>query len=145
MKTAAFWREKTLEQMSQKEWESLCDGCGKCCLHKLEDEDDGTLYFTNVACRLLDEKSCQCKSYPNRKTLVPDCVQLTAKNIHQFNWLPSSCAYRRLASGKDLPAWHPLITGDPQSTRRAGMSMAGRILSEDEVDDLEHHIIAWFD
>src|SRR5487761_1299888 len=115
-----FWQEKRLEQMTQAEWESLCDGCGRCCLHKLRDEDTadgqpGALSFTNVACRLLDLTTCRCTDYTHRRRRVPDCVQLTPAEVRQIDWLPPSCAYRRLAEGKDLPAWHPLVTGNPDS------------------------------
>jgi uncharacterized protein len=127
---APFWRTKTLKQMSQREWESLCDGCGKCCLHKMEDEESGAIYHTNVACRLLDLETCQCGNYSQRKRLVPDCVQLSPDNIERFEWMPSTCAYRLLAAGQDLPEWHPLVTGDPNSVHAAGVSMRGRAVTE---------------
>lgn len=142
MAEAPFWRTKTLEQMSQAEWESLCDGCGRCCLHKIR-EDDGSLSFTNVACRLLDTTTGRCRDYANRRRKVPDCVQLTPRTVRRIDWLPPSCAYRRLAEGRDLPTWHPLITGDPESVARAGASIGGRALTEREAGPLEHHVVEW--
>lgn len=109
--------------MSHDEWESLCDGCGRCCLHKLEDEDDGRIYYTRAACSLLDIKSCRCKDYANREKLMPDCLQLSIDNAQYFDWLPETCAYRLLAEGEPLPEWHPLITGDPDSVIKAGISV----------------------
>ncbi|APZ42180.1 YcgN family cysteine cluster protein [Acidihalobacter ferrooxydans] len=140
----AFWRHKTLAQMTQTEWESLCDGCGRCCLHKLEDEDTGEFYFTDVACRLLDTHSCRCRDYPNRFSSVSDCLALHVEDIPHFGWLPSTCAYRLLADGRDLPAWHPLLTGDPESVHTAGISARDRCVSETAVtDDIEDHIVVW--
>jgi uncharacterized protein len=136
-----FWEEKTLEQMSRAEWESLCDGCGKCCIHKLEDEETGELHATNVACRLLDRRSGRCTDYKHRKLYVPECVRLTPAKLKQLDWLPTTCAYRLLADGEDLPEWHPLITGDPESVHRAGQSVRGWTVSEDEAGDLEHHLV----
>ena len=136
-----FWEEKSLEQMSRAEWESLCDGCGKCCIHKLEDEETGELYPTNVACRLLDRRSGRCTDYRRRKMFVPECVRLTPAKLKEIDWLPSSCAYRLLADGEALPEWHPLITGDPESVHRAGESVRGWTVSEDEAGDLEHHLV----
>jgi uncharacterized cysteine cluster protein YcgN (CxxCxxCC family) len=136
-----FWEEKTLEQMSRAEWESLCDGCGKCCIHKLEDEETGELHATNVACRLLDRRSGQCTDYKHRKLYVPECVRLTPAKLKTLDWLPSTCAYRLLADGEALPEWHPLITGDPESVHRAGQSVRGWTVSEDEAGDLEHHLV----
>ena len=138
-----FWEQKSLEEMTPPEWESLCDGCGKCCLHKLEDEKSGEVFVCNVACRLLDLESCQCADYPNRKQLVPDCTVLTPDKIEEFHWLPITCAYRLLAEHKPLPEWHPLISGSPTSAHEAGISVGGRVVSEDEADDLQHHITDW--
>jgi uncharacterized cysteine cluster protein YcgN (CxxCxxCC family) len=135
----AFWRSKTLVQMSPAEWESLCDGCGKCCLHKLR-ENTGALKLTNVACRLLDTDTCRCANYPRRKTLVPDCVVLTPQSLMTIDWLPDTCAYQLLRDGKDLPAWHPLVSGDPGSVRAAGVSMGGRCISERDAGPLQDHI-----
>jgi uncharacterized cysteine cluster protein YcgN (CxxCxxCC family) len=126
--------------MSQAEWESLCDGCGKCCLHKIR-EKSGALTFTNVACRLLDTHSCKCANYPRRKALVPDCVVLTPTSVKSLDWLPETCAYRLLDEGKDLPAWHPLVSGDPESVHRAGISMQGRCISERDAGPLEDHVV----
>lgn len=142
--TLPFWKTKRLQDMSRDEWESVCDGCGKCCLHKLQDEDTDVLFYTSVACRLLDCDSCQCSDYTNRKQHVPDCVQLSNENIEEIDWMPSSCAYRLLRDGKDLPDWHPLVTGDPKSTVKAGMSVSGRVISElDAHPDLEKYIVDW--
>ena len=139
--TIGFWEVKTLEQMSREEWESLCDGCGKCCIHKLEDEETGELHATNVACRLLDRRSGRCTDYKHRKLYVPECVRLTPAKLKQLDWLPSTCAYRLLADGEDLPEWHPLITGDPESVHRAGQSVRGWTVSESEAGDFENHIV----
>ncbi len=140
---AQFWTSKTLAEMTRAEWESLCDGCGRCCLHKLRDEATEALAFTNVACRLLDLASCRCSDYANRRRRVPDCVQLTPAALTAIDWLPPSCAYRRLAEGKPLPDWHPLITGDPASVHHAGVSVRGRAISEREASALEDHVAAW--
>lgn len=138
-----FWRTKPLERMTPAEWESLCDRCGRCCLHKLRDEDTGELAFTNVACRLLDCRTGLCRDYKHRHKSVPDCVGLTAAALREIDWLPPTCAYRLLAEGKDLPRWHPLITGDPDSTRRAGVSVAGKVVEEDAAGPLEDHVVDW--
>lgn len=142
-----FWRRKTLTQMSASEWEALCDGCGRCCLHSLEDEESGEVYSTNVACRLLDTNSCRCSQYSQRKALVPDCIQLQVKDIPEFSWLPRTCAYRCLSEGRPLPEWHPLVSGDAQSVHLAGMSVRGSVVSEELVhpDDMEEHIVTWVD
>lgn len=136
-----FWEAKTLRQMSRAEWESLCDGCGKCCVHKLEDEETGELYPTNVACRLLDRRSGRCTDYKHRKALVPECVRLVPEKLDTIDWLPSTCAYLLLHRGEPLPEWHPLVTGDPESVHKAGMSVRGWTVSEDEAGDLEHHLV----
>jgi uncharacterized cysteine cluster protein YcgN (CxxCxxCC family) len=139
-----FWEDKPLSTLSQSEWESLCDGCGRCCLYKLEDIDTGEVHFTNVACRLLDTDTCRCRDYTHRKQKVRDCIVLTPDTIEEnLSALPDSCAYRLLLAGKPLPDWHPLISGNPQSVIEAGISMAGRCVSEDEVpeEELEHHLI----
>ncbi len=140
-----FWRRKTLRHMTEAEWESLCDGCGKCCLNKLQDEDTGALAFTNVACDLLDPVSCRCRDYANRWDFVPDCVKLVPAMVHRLAWLPSTCAYRLLAEGHDLPDWHPLVSGDPESVHRAGVSVRGRVILEREAGDLEDHVVDWED
>ena len=138
-----FWTRKSLAEMSPAEWESLCAGCGKCCLLRLEDEDTGEVFTTDVACRLLDTATCRCTDYPNRAREVADCVVLTPGNIAALKWMPKSCAYRLLSEGKDLPDWHPLKSGRPDSVRQAGISMHGKCISERDVpaDRLENHII----
>ena len=141
--TLPFWKVKTLEQMSTNEWESLCDGCGKCCLHKIEDEDTGDIAFTNVACRLLDSKSCRCSNYSKRIHFVKDCQVLNPKKVRRLNWLPSTCAYKLLGEGRDLPSWHPLVSGNRDSVHRAGISMKNKIISEDHVKDLEDFVVDW--
>jgi uncharacterized protein len=139
-----FWRHYRLEKLRPAEWEALCDGCGLCCLIKLEDEDTGRVHHTSVACRLLDTGSCRCGNYPLRKRLVPACVVLTPKSLREaLGWLPRTCAYRLVAEGRDLEDWHPLVSGDPESVHRAGVSRRDRMTPEYEVaeDDLEDHII----
>ncbi|MEE8271090.1 MAG: YcgN family cysteine cluster protein [Alphaproteobacteria bacterium] len=141
-----FWRTKTLLQMSAAEWESLCDGCAKCCLVKLADEDGAAaVAYTDVACRLLDQGSCRCTRYPDRKRLVPDCVVLTSESVATLDWMPSTCAYRLVAEGRDLPWWHPLVSGDPETVHVAGISVRHRVISETEIDDrdLEDRIVDW--
>ncbi len=130
-----FWETKTLDQMDAVEWESLCDGCGLCCLIRFEDEVTGVIFPTRVACRLLDQHLCTCKDYANRKTYVPDCIKLTPGNIEALEWMPRSCAYRRLHEGRALPSWHPLVTGDPNSVHAAGVSVRDRTVSETALDD----------
>jgi hypothetical protein len=132
-----FWKRKTLAQMTAAEWESLCDGCGRCCLVKLEDEDTGKIHFTDVACRLFDSETCRCKDYANRTRKVDDCVQLTPENIGELTWLPKTCAYRMLDEGKDLAWWHPLVSGDPETVVEAGISMRGRTISEEHVHPMD--------
>lgn len=121
-----FWKTKTLAEMTPAEWESLCDGCGKCCLIGIEDEDSGQIYLTDVACKMLDGDTCRCKDYPNRKKVVPDCVKLTPKNVPRLNWIPKTCAYRLVAERRDLFDWHPLVSGDPESVHRANVSVRGK-------------------
>ena len=125
-----FWKTKTLAQMSEQEWESLCDGCGKCCLIGLEDEDSGEIYLTDVACKLFDAGTCQCSNYPQRKKHVPDCVKLTPKNVPELNWLPKTCAYRLVAQKRDLFWWHPLVSGDPNTVHAARVSVRGKTRPE---------------
>ena len=138
-----FWKTKKMSQMSQAEWESLCDGCGKCCLNKLIDADTEELFFTNVACKLLDTKSCQCTRYKDRSKLVKDCVRLTPRNVGKIRWLPDTCAYRLVAEGKDLYDWHHLQCGDRNAVHRAGVSARGRVISETDAGALEDHIVNW--
>ncbi len=139
----AFWRDKPLAAMSRAEWESLCDGCGRCCLHKLRDDETDEISFTNVACRLLDLRTARCSDYPNRRRKIPDCVQLTPARLNTVDWLPPSCAYRLVHEGKDLFDWHPLISGTPDTVPKAGISVTGRALSERDAGPLEHHIVTW--
>ena len=138
-----FWKRKTLAQMSKTEWESLCDGCARCCLNKLENDATGEVQYTDVACRLLDTHACRCTSYRDRKKFVPDCVILTPRNVKRLDWMPSTCAYRLVAEGKDLYWWHPLVSGDPETVHAAGISVRGRVVSERETDDLESHVVGW--
>jgi len=139
--SARFWEDRPLGQLDRGQWEALCDGCGKCCLHKLEDEETGEMFATNVACRLLDRATAQCSDYRHRRTYVPDCVRLTADNVDTIDWLPSTCAYRLRAEGKPLPDWHYLVCGDRDAVRRAGQSVAGWTISESDAGELEHHIV----
>jgi hypothetical protein len=138
--SAHFW-EKPLDQLNRAEWEALCDGCGKCCLHKIEDEISGEVHATNVACRLLDRHSCRCSNYKGRRAFVPDCIRLTADKVGKLDWLPQTCAYRLRAAGRPLPQWHYLVCGDREEVHRAGMSVRGWTISEDEAGDFEHHLI----
>jgi uncharacterized cysteine cluster protein YcgN (CxxCxxCC family) len=135
-----FW-ELPLKSLDRQEWEALCDGCGKCCIHKLEDEETGELLPTNVACRLLDRSTCRCSNYKLRRAFVPDCVRLDASNIAGIDWLPSTCAYRLRAEGKPLFDWHHLISGSRETVHEAGMSVRGWTISEDEAGELEHHLV----
>ncbi|MBB4568290.1 hypothetical protein GGE60_002406 [Rhizobium leucaenae] len=140
-----FWKSKTLTEMSTPEWESLCDGCGLCCLNKLEEWDSGDVYFTSIRCKLMDGESCRCTSYPNRWDFVPDCVQLTPEKVPELEWLPPTCAYRLVNEGRDLYWWHPLISGDPETVHIARVSARGRTVSENDVDldDFEEYIVDW--
>ncbi|WP_346732170.1 YcgN family cysteine cluster protein [Rhodothalassium salexigens] len=137
---APFWRTKRLDQMTAEEWESLCDGCGKCCLHKLEDADTGEVHYTNVGCRLLSRHTVRCRDYANRKRRVPDCAILSPQLVDQFHWLPETCAYRLIQQGQDLAWWHPLVSGDPETVHRAGISVRGRMVPEQQAGALEDHI-----
>jgi len=136
-----FWETKTLAELDRGQWEALCDGCGKCCLHKLEDDASGELYPTNVACKLLDRRTAQCKDYRNRRAFVPDCVRLDVGNVFTTDWLPSTCAYRLRANGEPLPDWHYLVSGDREAVHRAGESTRGWTVSEDDAGDLEFHLV----
>jgi hypothetical protein len=140
-----FWETKALDEMTSAEWESLCDGCGKCCLHKLEDEDTGDIYYTRVACQLLDIETCRCSDYANRLEKEPTCVKLTPNDVDNLQWLPSSCSYRRLQDGRGLPAWHHLVCGDRNRVHEDGHSSRGWCVSERHVhpDGLEEHIVHW--
>ena len=140
-----FWRRKTLEEMDRREWESLCDGCAKCCLYRLEDADTREVYFTNVHCRLLDTVSGRCTDYPNRSARVSDCVTITPAVLQDPYWLPATCAYRLLAEGQDLPGWHPLLSGNPDSVAEAGQRVCNRTICEDDADELENHLVDWIE
>jgi len=137
---AKFWENKALDELSQSEWEQLCDGCAKCCLHKVEDEETGIIYGTNVVCQYLDTERCQCNHYAERSILVPDCITLSIDNLEQVYFMPSSCSYRLLAEGKPLPQWHPLLNTNQDSTHDSGHSVRGKVISELETDDLMHHL-----
>ena len=132
-----FWETKSLREMTRAEWESLCDGCGRCCLVRFEDEETGEVIPTRISCRLLDTATCACTNYRRRKRYVPDCIKLTPDGIEELTWMPSSCAYRRLHEGRGLASWHPLVSGDPGSVRAAGISVAGKVVSETVLADVE--------
>ncbi len=139
-----FWENVPLEKMTHDEWEALCDGCGKCCLNKLEDDETGEVALTNIACRLLDNETCRCSQYPIRHQFVPECIVLKPQNMEQnLYWMPETCAYKLLWNGHKLKDWHPLISGDPESVHLAGISMRGRTVPEFEVpeEDWEEYII----
>ncbi|GAB4538943.1 MAG: YcgN family cysteine cluster protein [Roseibium sp.] len=140
-----FWKTKTLEDMSEKEWESLCDGCARCCLNKLEDWDTGEIVWTDVACTLLDCDSCRCRDYVNRAATVQDCIQLTPAEVRTLTWLPPTCAYRLVHERRDLYWWHPLVSGDPETVHAAGISVRGRVVPEDgmALEDYEDHVVSW--
>ncbi|MCF3934468.1 YcgN family cysteine cluster protein [Acuticoccus sp. M5D2P5] len=142
-----FWRTKALEEMNPSEWEALCDGCGRCCLNKLEDYDTGEIAWTNVACTLLDHGTCRCRNYERRTEVVPDCVPLTPETVRALTWLPATCGYRLVREGRDLFWWHPLKSGDPATVHEAGISVRGRVVSEDDVgvEAYEEHIVGWPD
>lgn len=145
MAVQVYWHAKSLQELTPHEWESLCDGCGKCCLHKLEDEDNGDVYYTRVACHYLDHQTCQCTDYSHRQQQVPDCVVLEPGSLDAIDWLPDTCAYRLRAAGMPLFDWHPLISGDPASVHRSGMSVSGKVVAERDVaeEDYEDYIIRW--
>lgn len=140
---APFWHQKTLARMNAREWESLCDGCARCCLEKLEDSDTGEVSYTNIGCGLLDVHECRCTNYDQRKRFMPDCEALSPANIPFLKWMPSTCAYKLLSQGKDLPHWHPLVSGDANSVHKAGISVRGRAIPADQAGELEDHIVTW--
>ena len=139
-----FWETKSLKQMTKYEWESLCDGCGKCCLHKLEDIDTGEVSISNVACSFLDEETCNCKDYSNREKNVPDCISLDLKNIKKLQWLPDTCAYRLIDEGKSLYNWHHLISGSKSTIHEYGMSVRDYSINESKLNNTEEYILEWF-
>ncbi|MFW6094679.1 MAG: YcgN family cysteine cluster protein [Pseudomonadota bacterium] len=141
----SFWREKDLTEFTEAEWESLCDGCARCCLVKLEDEDTGEVHYTSLACDLLDLDACRCTRYPQRHELVPDCIEFHADLAATLSWLPDTCAYRLLAEGLELPEWHPLVTGRAESVHEAGISVRGRVRHAADVPEAAHanHVIRW--
>lgn len=143
--TPPFWERKTLAEMTRSEWESLCDGCARCCLFKIEDSESGELFHTDVVCRYLDLNDGHCTCYARRSVKVPDCVTLTPENIAELGWMPASCAYRRLAEGRGLPEWHPLRSGNRRQMEVAGISVLGRVIAETEVEDLEERVVDWLD
>ena len=140
-----WWNDKPLAELDARQWEALCDGCARCCLHKLEDEDDGEVFYTRVRCRYLDEKTCRCSDYPNRSVLVENCIRLDASSVGSLDWLPATCAYRLIAEGKDLYWWHHLVSGSPETVHQAGISIRHRTISEDDIDeeDLPDRITQW--
>ncbi len=138
-----FWTTTPLDRMTRAQWESLCDGCGRCCLHKLRDDETEEVSFTNVSCRLLDTATCRCRDYANRQQTIPDCVSLTPAALPEIDWLPPSCAYRRVAEGRGLAWWHPLVSGDPETVHAAGVSVRGRAVDERRAGPLEHHVVDW--
>ncbi len=138
-----FWEQKSLSQMTYREWESLCDGCALCCLIKLEDADTNKISYTDIACKLLDSGTCRCTDYKNRQHTVPDCVTLSTKNVKSLNWMPATCAYRLIAEEKKLAWWHPLVSGDPNTVHQAGISVRGRVIPEKRGDDPQDRIINW--
>lgn len=133
-----FWKTKKLDEMSQEEWESLCDGCGRCCMVKLEDEDTGNIHLTRLSCRLLNTQTCQCKNYAKRFRLMADCIEITLEKVRSLSWLPESCGYRRIAEGRDLAWWHPLVSGRPETVHEAGISVRGLAMSEKRVAPENH-------
>jgi uncharacterized protein len=139
-----FWERIPLHEMTEAQWESICDGCCQCCANKLQDEDTDEIFKTNVVCRYLDCDNCQCTVYSQRQSLVPTCIKVTPDNAGELLWMPETCGYRRLAEGKPLPKWHPLETGDPSSTTKAGFGVTGKVISEAHIDDddLENFIVA---
>ncbi|HMN60206.1 MAG TPA: YcgN family cysteine cluster protein [Anaerolinea sp.] len=142
-----YWKKKTLAEMNAEEWEALCDGCARCCLYKLQDEDTNEIYYTNVICRLLDTYRCRCTDYPHRSKLVPTCLVLDAELVPKLSWMPKTCAYRLVAEGKDLEWWHPLVSGSADTVHKAGISVRQRVIPEKDadMDNLEDYIVDWLE
>jgi uncharacterized protein len=142
-----FWKKKTLQEMNREEWEALCDGCARCCLYKLQDEDTEEVFYTNVVCRLIDAHRCRCTDYANRSTLMPTCLTLDADLVNRLNWMPKTCAYRLIAEGKDLEWWHPLVSGDPETVHSAGISIRHKAIEEKDadLDNLEDYVVEWLE
>ncbi|MBK1721858.1 YcgN family cysteine cluster protein [Thiocystis violacea] len=138
-----FWQNTALSDMTAEQWEALCDGCGKCCLEKFEDDETGRIIYSRIACQLLDLKTCRCGDYDNRARLMPDCVTLVPAVLKEPTWLPETCAYRLLSEGKPLPDWHPLITGDPESVAGAGQSVRGRVIGPETGENPLMNLIDW--
>jgi uncharacterized protein len=140
-----FWKHKTLREMNDTEWESLCDGCGRCCLNKVEFEDTGEIVWTDIRCTLLDPVSCRCSNYEGRQSIVPDCIRLTLEEVETLTWLPPTCGYRLVKEGRDLYWWHPLVSGDPDTVHAAGISARNKTVNEDDVawEQYEEHEVAW--
>lgn len=143
MNQTPFWKTKSLAELSKQEWESLCDSCGKCCLHKLEDEASGEVFYTSVVCDLINLDNCRCTRYADRCNLVPNCLNLRQHAFTKFNWLPATCAYKLLAEGEELPSWHPLVTGNNTAMHNAGVSIRSYAMKESTVEHIEQHIIKW--
>lgn len=145
MSDMPFWKVKSLEEMSDDEWESLCDGCGRCCLNKLEDWETGEIAWTNIGCTLLDGTSCRCKDYENRQATVPDCIRLTTEEVRKITWLPPTCAYKLVRDGQELYWWHYLVSGDRNTVHEAGISVRGRTVPEDgiDVEDYQDYLVDW--
>jgi hypothetical protein len=137
-----FWQTVQLNKITDDQWESLCDGCGKCCLYKLEDEDTGKVHYTKVACSLLDTQTIGCKKYAERKRFVPDCISLTPKKLKAINWLPNTCAYLLISQGKDLPSWHYLVSGSHDTIHNEGASIKDKIISEQQAGELKDHLVS---
>jgi uncharacterized cysteine cluster protein YcgN (CxxCxxCC family) len=141
-----FWKTKRLHEMTRGEYEAICDGCARCCLVKLEDEDTGRIHYTDVACKLLDTNSCRCSDYGHRRRRVPDCLKITPRTAKSYAWLPPTCGYRLVAEGRDLYWWHPLVSGDPETVHAAGVSVRGRVAGFEQDfsdDELGHHLVLW--
>lgn len=142
-KIERFWELIPFKELNEEQWESICDGCCQCCAHKLLDDETEEVFKTNVVCRYLDTDACQCSVYPERQKLVPDCIKITPDNSSELVWFPDTCGYKLLANNKPLPQWHPLETGDPNSVKKAGATVTGKVICESRVDeaDLEEFIV----